>query len=97
MRSWLQFPLSAHAQQVTDRVAELGAIERVEVELAHAPALRLAARSDAKVAAASSRKRKKQSGEKKNWVIARSAPASTFRFRFSRSNARDDESGCTSG
>ncbi len=38
-------------------------------------------------AAASSRKRKKQSGEKKNCVIARSAPASTLRFRFSRSNA----------
>ena len=44
-------------------------------------------------AAASSRKRKKQSGEKKNWVIARSAPASTLRFKFSRSNARVDESG----
>jgi hypothetical protein len=48
-------------------------------------------------AAASSRKRKKQSGEKKNWVIARSAPASTLRLRFSRSNARVDESGGISG
>ena len=39
---------------------------------------------------ASSRKRKKQSAEKKNWVIARSAPASTLRFRLSRSDSRDD-------
>ena len=31
--------------------------------------------------------------EKKNCVIARSAPASTLRFRFSMSNVRDDESG----
>ena len=44
-------------------------------------------------AAASSRKRKKQSGEKKNWVIARSAPASTLRFRLSRSAVAVAESG----
>jgi hypothetical protein len=44
-------------------------------------------------AAASSRNRKKQSGEKKNWVIARSAPASILRLRLSRSAARVGESG----
>src|SRR4051812_49539621 len=44
-------------------------------------------------AAASSRNRKKQSGEKKNWVIARSAPASTLRFKLSRSAVREAESG----
>ena len=38
-------------------------------------------------AATSSRKRRKQSGEKKNWVIARSAPASILRLRLSRSAA----------
>src|SRR3546814_3884993 len=36
-------------------------------------------------AAAASRKRRKASGEKKNWVIARVAPASSLRFRLSRS------------
>ena len=36
-------------------------------------------------AAQRSRKRRKRSGSKKNWVIARSAPASSLRFRLSRS------------
>ena len=48
-------------------------------------------------AAASSRKRKKQSAEKKNWVIARSAPASTLRLRLSRSTRATSESGWISG
>src|SRR3546814_10756338 len=45
------------------------------------------------IAAAWSRKRKKQSGEKKNWVIARSAPASNLRQRLSRSAALLRDSG----
>jgi hypothetical protein len=48
-------------------------------------------------AAASSRKRRKHSGEKKNCVIARSAPASILRLRLSRSAARSVESGWHSG
>src|SRR3546814_4175413 len=48
-------------------------------------------------AAAASRKRRKASGEKKNWVIARVAPASSLRFRLSRSVCGQSESGCTSG
>ena len=132
------------AEQMADRVAELGPVERVEMEVADAAGIKLAAefggdgrgdqlarggqvvepfeqivepvgnrgaavcreaarrgdvgdRQDARArsrcrcpaAATASRKRKKQSAEKKNWVIARSAPASTLRFRLSRSNARD--------
>ena len=140
-----------YAEQVADRVAELGAIQRVEMKVADAAGVKLAASSAATVAAISWRaagrssspsnrsssqcgilapqvwanrrvvatfdtgrmpgtismsipaaatsswKRKKQSGEKKNWVIARSAPASTLRFRLSRSAATEPESGWISG
>ncbi len=48
-------------------------------------------------AAASSRNRKKQSGEKKNWLMQRSAPASILRLRLSRSARRLIESGWISG
>ncbi len=42
-------------------------------------------------------KRKKVSGSKKNWVIARVAPASSLRLRLSRSAAGLAASGCVSG
>src|SRR5205085_6487220 len=48
-------------------------------------------------AAAASRKRKKQSAEKKNWLIARSAPASILRLRLSKSAAGLAASGWHSG
>ena len=48
-------------------------------------------------AAAASRKRRKQSAEKKNWLIARSAPASILRLRLSRSAAGLAASGWHSG
>ena len=130
-----------HAEQVADRVAQLGAVEGVEMEVADAAGIELAAqfggdgrgdqlargraarralRTAASIQAgnrraalagecgglrrrwtpagcrARSRRRcrpprprrgsgRSMSAEKKNWVIARSAPASILRFRLSRS------------
>ena len=44
-----------------------------------------------------SRKRKNVSAEKKNWVIALVAPASTLRFSQATSASVPVESGCASG
>src|SRR5690349_14532572 len=44
-----------------------------------------------------SRKRRYVEVSKKYWVIARVAPASSFRFRFSRSAIGLEAAGCTSG
>ena len=47
--------------------------------------------------AQASRKRRKSSFSKKNWVIAVAAPASSLRLRLSMSAAGLAASGCTSG
>ena len=48
-------------------------------------------------AAQASRKRKKVSASKKNWVMAELAPASILRFRKSTQSCIDCASGCGSG
>ena len=136
---------------MADGVAELRPVERVEMELPHAPGIELRAKlggdgggdelarrgqivepleqpvepgrdggaaqsrelaglgdvgdgqmpgaisAPIPAAATSSRKRRKQEGEKKNWLIARSAPASILRLRLSRSATAVGESGWHSG
>ena len=133
----MRFDSCADAEQVADGVGQLGPVERVEMEMADAAGIELAAqfgrrssprpagarREDRRGlrtagpsspgsrrrtgrrtcasarrwrpagcparsrrrcprAATRSRKRKKQSAEKKNWVIARSAPASILRLQI---------------
>ncbi len=86
------------SQTVTQyEFARAGIVTEEMIYVAHRENLGRYAAHEQAAAAARSRRRKNASGEKKNWVMARSAPASILALRLSRSAWMLRDSGWHSG